>query len=186
LTCGLDYIPKHLHTKDKPLIEEFYEGEKLFYRCKEGECEKPYNKKRLYDISHNRNFCEENTYKKDDVLYNVIENDPEERYQGLNIAELKIVNLNGSFTYIKTIEINKELSAIIKLKHAPIPCMYPHSVFEISVNDVVVTPDNYKTVLDKGSKMYKNLRTSIRQELSSMIQSGSIDSDEEVEIINEP
>jgi hypothetical protein len=46
---------EHLHTNDKPIVEEFLLGEKLYYRCKDGQCKKPYDKYH-YDISHNRIF----------------------------------------------------------------------------------------------------------------------------------
>lgn len=59
MVCGLAYIPLHLHTGDKPIVDKFSIGEKLFYRCLPQDLEKPYDKISLRDISHNRNFDED-------------------------------------------------------------------------------------------------------------------------------
>lgn len=64
--------------------------------------------------------------------------------------------------------------------------MYPHSIFEISIDKTVVTKENYKKLLGRGGKAYKNIRRDIRQELTSLIQSGIVDDSLEVEILEEP
>jgi hypothetical protein len=64
--------------------------------------------------------------------------------------------------------------------------MYPHSVFEIKLDGVVVTSENYKETIGKGNKFFSNIRSEIRQELTLLIQNGIVDSSLETEYINEP
>jgi len=134
LDCLLDYIPQYLHTNDKPIVKEFYIGEELYYRCKAGECKKPYDKISLYDISHNRNFHDGNQYPMEDVLYNIREEDPFEKYES-DIVVLKINELSKEQTFLKELvsQSDPKIKACITLVHEPLPCMYPHSVFEISI-----------------------------------------------------
>ena len=187
MECSLEYIPKRLHTNGKSIQESFHLGEELYYRCKPGECEKPYDKISLYNISHNRNFASPEQYKRDDVLFNIIEEDQRKVYD-LQTTVLKIKNLEGYKTYFKEIVSisNINLKATITLKHEPIPCMYPHSIFEICINGIIVNSNNYNEILNRKNKTYKNLRSDIRQELTSIIQTGNIDSSENIEYIDEP
>lgn len=185
MVCNLNYIPDHLHTNDKPLIEQFYIGEKLFYRCRPDNLKKPYDNISLYDISHNRDFNDDQTFTENDVFYNIIEDDAREKYDDLNFASFYIKTLSqGNQTYIKHFTL-EDLTAKITLKHAPAPCMYPHSVLEISVDDVVINSENYKTELGKKNQKFSALRSLIRQELTSLIQTGFIDDSIEVEEITE-
>lgn len=188
MECTLDYIPERLHTNDKPIIEKFAIGEELYYRCKSDECSKPYDKISLYDISHNRNFCNNQEYRRDDVLYNIIENDQRQQYQNFDTTVLKIQSLQDNTTYFKEIvsQENPDLSVTIKLIHDPIPCMYPHSVFEVSVNGDTINSENYNSLLNKKNRTFKNLRSDIRQELTSIIQTGLIDSSKDIEYLEEP
>lgn len=190
MDCPLIYIPEHLHTNDKPLIESFSVGEKLFYRCFPQNLKAPYDNISLKDISHNRNFNDDILYGSEYVFYNVIENDDREKYDGYNFATLLIKNIENNTTYIK--EINKanhlgiNVKIIIILKHSPIPCMYPHSVFEIILDDTIVNDENYSKTLGKNNKFFSNIRNEVRQELTSIIQTGFIDSSQSIEIIGEP
>ncbi len=163
-------------------------GEELYYRCKPENCSRPYDRISLYDISHNRNFGDSISFPSEDVLFNIIETDDRERYDNMEVIILKIAKLNGNMTFIKEIlsRNDESLKAVIKLIHDPKPCMYPHSVFEISVNGITINPTNYNDLLNKGNRTYKNLRSDIRQELTSMLQSGIIDVDKTIEIIDEP
>lgn len=187
MECSLEYIPKRLHTGQKPVNDVFYLGEELYYRCKSGECSKPYDKISLYNISHNRNFCSPQEYKREDVLFNILEEDQRQFYD-LNTTVLKIKSLENNATYIKEIisRDNADIKATITLKHEPIPCMYPHSIFEVCINGIIVNSENYTGILNKKSKTYKNLRSDIRQELTSIIQTGNIDSSKNTEYIDEP
>jgi len=185
LICNLDYIPLHLHTNDQPIIDQFYIGEKLFYRCKPENLTKPYDNISLYDISHNRDFNNAQTFTENDVFYNIIEGDLREKYDDLNFISFHIKNLSkGKHTYIKHLAI-EDLTATIILKHAPVPCMYPHSVLEILINGVVINNENYKTELGKKNQKFSTLRNLIRQELSSIVQTGFIDDSFEIEEITD-
>jgi hypothetical protein len=175
LDCPLTYIPEHLHFKDKSLVPIFSIGEKLYYRSKPENLKKPYDNISLRDISHNRNFNDDFLYPKTEV------------YDNLEIVILEIKELQDEITYKKEIISvkNNDLKALITLKHSPVPCMYPHSVFEISVNDIIVDHLNYDLVLGKKNKIYSDLRSEIRQELTSIIQNRIIDSSLDTEYINE-
>lgn len=185
MDCPLKYIPEHLHTKEKPTIETFSVGEMLHYRCKKDELKRPYDRISLYDISHNRNFNNPDIYIETDVLFNIIANDPMERYDNLEIVTLEIKELKQEETFIKIIISNNDptLKAVIKLKHRPEPCMYTHSVFEISINGVIIDKTNYNLHLNKKNIIHKNLRSDIRQELTSIIQTGKLDSSQDTEFI---
>ena len=73
LICNLHYIPTKLHTNDKPIIDKFEIGEKLFYRCKPELLCKPYDNISLRDISHNRNFNDDKNLGSENVFFNIIE-----------------------------------------------------------------------------------------------------------------
>ena len=187
MDCNLPYIPEHLHFKGKSVINTFSIGEKLYYRCKPENLKKPYDNISLRDISHNRNFNSD-LYIPKDVLFNTEIDDDREVYENLEVVILKITELQGKTTFKKEIICNKNsgIKILIILKHDPIPCMYPHSVFEISVNDVIVNNENYDIILGKKNKTYSDLRSEIRQELTLLIQNGIVDSSLETEHINEP
>lgn len=124
------------------------------------------------------------------MFYNIIEDDEREKYEGYNFITIIINNLQEKTTYykeiIKTNHRNEVIRVRIELKHSPIPCMYPHSVFEISLNGVVVNTENYKTTIGKNNKTFSQVRNEIRQELTSIIQTGEIDTTNEIEIIETP
>jgi hypothetical protein len=186
LDCLLDYIPQYLHTNDKPIVKEFTIGEELYYRCKAGECKKPYDKISLYDISHNRNFHDGKQYPKEDVLYNTNDHDPSERHES-DIVVLKITELSKEQTFSKELvsQSDPDVKAHITLLHDPLPCMYTHSVFEISINETIIDRENYNTFLGKSNRLFKNLRSDIRQELSSIIQTGIIDQNQNIEFLED-
>jgi len=189
LDCQLTYIPDRLHLKNKQIIHEFIVGEKLYYRSKPENLTKPYDNISLRDISHNRNFNDDIAYPMNDVLFNTDLDDDREIYEGLEVVLLVITELQNETTFKKEIIYSQNLEDIkvmIKLKHDPIPCMYPHSVFEISVNNEIVNQNNYNSILGKKNKTYSNLRSEIRQELTSMIQNRVVDSSSETEYLDEP
>lgn len=190
MDCTLPYIPEHLHFKDKPVINTFSLGEKLFYRCLPQNLQKPYDSINLKDISHNRNFCDDTLYGNDCVKFNIDPLNQFEKYDAYNIVTLLIRNLDNNLTYskcfTKTNQEQKSYNILVYLKHDPITCMYPHSVFEIKLDGVVVTTVNYKDTIGKGNKFFSNIRSEIRQELTSIIQNETIDSSFEIEYIDEP
>jgi hypothetical protein len=59
----------------------------------------------------------------------------------------------------------------MQLIHDPLCYMYPHCIFRIWVNNVVVTKENYEVTFSKLNK----LRTAIRQELVTMIRRNVIE-----------
>jgi hypothetical protein len=185
LICNLAYIPEILHTNSKPIVNIFTIGEELYYRTKSEEVKKPYDKISLYDISHNRNFNNSIEYLKEYVLFNIDENDIIEKYDNREIVTLKINQLQKKETYQKEIisREDDEIRVLITLKHRPELCMYPHSVFEITFNDTIVDKTNYGSTIGKDNKLFSNIRSDIRQELTSIIQSGIIDSSQGIEII---
>lgn len=190
MDCNLPYIPEHLHFKNKPIIDAFSIGEKLFYRCLPENLEKPYDKINLKDISHNRNFGNDALFGDECVKFNVDPLKEFEKYDTFNIVTLLITNLGNNQTYwksfSKTNHEQKSYTVVIYLKHDPIPCMYPHSVFEIKLDDVIVTDENYKETIGKDNKFFSNIRSEIRQELTSIIQNGTIDSGLDTEYIENP
>ena len=190
MICNLEYIPSHLHTVDKPTVNQFSIGEKLFYRCLPQNLAKPYDTISLKDISHNRNFCDDDRYGSENVFYNVLEDDNREKYDGYNFVTIIVNNLEENTTYtkefIKVNHLNETVRIILTLKHSPIACMYPHSVFEIRVNDEIVNDMNYENTLGKDNKFFSRIRNEVRQELTSIIQIGKIDSNQDTEIIDSP
>ena len=186
--CTLTYIPGRLHSFRKKLVNEFYIDEELYYRCNIEECVKPYQKlNKLYDISHNRNFGNVVNFPKDDVLFDI---NPDSALQiipnkYINVSVIKSLSINK--TYEKSIpsENGPDIFIHIKLLQDPLPCMYSHCVFQISINEVIITDENFSTTLGRGNVIQKNLRRDIRQELTSIIYSNIIDTNSMTEIITD-
>jgi hypothetical protein len=185
--CNLPYIPYRLHSFGKEIVNNFTVGEELYYRCNPNDCIKPYQTISLFDVSHNRNFNNSSEFPKEDVLYNIDPRKSEEKIEEkkINITVINKVSANNTFEKIIISDSNPKLIAQIKLIHDPKPCMYSHCVFEISLNDTIIDSDNYNTTLNKNGKAYKNLRSDIRLELTSIIYSSKIINDSETEIITE-
>tara|TARA_R110002095_G_scaffold74807_4_gene63785 strand:- start:1139 stop:1714 length:576 start_codon:yes stop_codon:yes gene_type:complete len=171
MQCQLPYIPKRLHSFGKHIIEEFFIGEELYYRCKLGQCSKPYLSISLYDVSHNRNFNDSKLYPKEDVLFDINENTDIEQIENKDISISVIKSLSQNNTFEKEIisDDDPDIIVNIKLIHSPVPCMYSHCAFQISLKDDIITKENYSKTLGKKPKVYKNLRRDIRIELTSII-----------------
>ena len=184
MSCDLGYIPAHLQRELKPVVPNFSIGEELYYRVDPTKCKVPYDHISLRDISHNRSF-DPPLSTQDDVLYNIDPTKDFQKYDDKTVVVLRIATLPNGQTYIKEFTTEDEtIVVIITLKHDPAECMYPHSVFEIAVNGVVVDEENYKQTLD--TKPLKKIRGRIRQELSSMLQTGIVDQSQEIQMIPEP
>lgn len=178
MSCQLDYIPEHLRQGDRLPIDVFTVGENLHYRVRPEIAQKPYDKIPLLDISHNRDFNDPLTYLLDDVFYNIDPNSDDERYEGLEAITLEIKQLD-SITFERSYSTPCGThTVVLKLKHDPVPCMYPHSVFELTFDNVVVDKGNYKTGFGKDNKILSNLRSRVRQDFTSMMQCGIIDNQE--------
>lgn len=182
MACQLAYIPEHLRTGNRLPESIFLVGEELYYRTNPDNLERPYDKIKLNDISHNRSFLPK-TCEKNDVLFNIIPGDPNERYENKSVITLFIKNLGEETTYIKsfTTNYNADLTIKITLLHDPIPCMYPHSVFELRLNDEIVNWNNYTKTLGKDNQACNDLREQVRNELTAMMLNEEIDSTEDFE-----
>lgn len=186
--CTLTYIPQRLHSLGKEVVEEFYIGEELYYRCNIEECIKPYQKlNKLYDISHNRNFNNSKDYPKDDVLFDITPNTTQEIIPNkhINVSVIKSLSINNTFEKSIQSENDSTMIVYIKLMHDPLPCMYSHCVFQISINEIIITNDNFSNTLGRKNIPSKNLRRDIRHELTSIIYSNIIDNDSETEVITD-
>ena len=186
--CSLTYIPQRLHSFGKDIVNQFNIGEELYYRCNIEECTKPYQKlSKLYDISHNRNFSDSESFPKEDVLFDIRIHNTREIIPDKHINVSIIKSLSDNHTFERNFESVDDSSVIvyIKLIHNPLPCMFSHCVFEISINDIVISDENFATTLGKDNKLNKNLRRDIRQELTSIIYSNIVDSNSETEIITD-
>ena len=184
--CTLPYIPQRLHSFGKAIVSDFSIGEELYYRCNIEESTKPYQKlSKLYDISHNRNFGNSAGFPKDDVLFDIDTLTSREIIpdKHINVSTIKTLSKNNTFEKSIQSEDDPSIVLSIKLLHDPLPCMYSHCVFEISLNEVIITDVNFTATLGRNNKLNKNLRRDIRQELTSIIYSNIIDSDSETEII---
>ncbi|HUH73624.1 MAG TPA: hypothetical protein VLZ75_04390 [Chitinophagales bacterium] len=154
---------------------EFRIGDLIFRRCNPNEIENPFQSISLRDISNNLGSnCGNIISEMDDVLFNIIPEDELEKYTGKVVCILEIKSLNENNQYIKyfqEIKNGNSNNCTMQLIHDPLCCMYPHCVFRIWVNYEVVTKENYEVTLSKFNK----LRTTIRQELATMIRRNSIE-----------
>lgn len=172
--CTLGHIPPRLKTGERKAFQTFEVGEKLFRRCTPEQLENPFAYVKLYDLSLNREGLKaQKISEANDVLYNV-NPDIDQEIHDRQICILEIISLNESGTYQQKLEDDiKGIFAIIYLLHDPVPCMYPHTVFQIFAGEVEVTEDNYSATI--GSKAYKTLKQKIRQVLGIMIVREEVD-----------
>ena len=175
MNCTLTYIPQRLHWGNKETLIAFQIADIIYRRCKPKELENPYaTVTPLWDISHNiGTCCGIQLSEESDVLYSIKEDEEVERYDKLTF-QLRIKSLNENSIYSKEfVQVKDNINYIGKLEliHDPTPCMYPHCIFRIWVNDVKVDRDNYR----QGLKKLNKLKNDIRQELSIMIFRGEID-----------
>ncbi len=179
--CNLDYIPDRLHWNDKPILTQYAVGDTIYRRSKPDELDNPFKSISLTDLSHNIGVnCGIKISEEADVLFSIIESESVEVYSDKLPCTLEIKSLDSNNIYCKLFGpiLNKEnisYLAVMELIHKPVGCMYPHCVFRIIMNDTEVTFKNYKETLgDKGREL-QQLRTMIRDELSSMIRRRAIE-----------
>jgi len=172
--CSLHYVPERLHWNDKPLLISFQLGDLIYRRCKPEDLENPFKYISLRDISNNIGSCQAiQVSQPDDVLINIDEDSKDELYDGQITCTLQIIELTESNDYQKFDSQEKNghtYQSKVKLLHDPLCCMYPHCIFRIWIDDVVVTEENYNDTLQK----LKIIRTKIRQDLALMIRRGEI------------
>lgn len=165
--CELEHIPSRLHQADRSVMKEFYYEEEVYRRGKKEELDYPFAKITLADISVNRQgdpsspLCEP-----DDVLFNAKDSEGENVPKFLNegFVVLKVKELLPDKTYVRTFTDNGN-TLEMHLKHDPLSCNYPHTVFELVLNGNIVNFKDYKKTLQK----HKELRDECRNELQKMI-----------------
>jgi hypothetical protein len=171
--CLLGYIPGHLHAKRKPVIPEFYNFEKLFWRLGKQSKESPYSSVSLYDISCNRSGIENKFISfEEDVLWNIDDNLHFEKHPSEIITLLikRIYPKNPAQKLIFHPDDEDKLnqrSVLLKLIHNPLTCNYAHCMFVFELNGVHVTKQNYNETFD--IKSLKRLRQTCRDELHKAI-----------------
>jgi hypothetical protein len=166
--CELPHIPERLHRKERPVLEEFFIEEELYWRC-DPEIDLPYQSISLVDVSHNRQGKEDNPFSiPSDVLWNTDKNKNFEKYE-YDIIPLKIKELLDGryFKEFKEIINDEEVSVVIHLIHDPITCNYAHSIFRFTYNNITVTFENYKQTL--GHKRARTLRNLCKLEIQAII-----------------
>ncbi len=166
MPCDLPYIPERLHQNGRVSIPSFNVGEFVYRRARPNELENPFAKISLTDISVNRSGRNQELSIPDDVLFSIRNEEDFEVYTDLEICTLQIKDLNRENQYAKQFSDDEDLLTI-KLLHDPVECMYAHSVFEIALNNEIVTFDNYANTLK--AKRHRKLRSQVRQELATMI-----------------
>lgn len=168
--CNLDYIPLHLHWNNRPVIDKFEVGEKLYYRVNPDEVVQiPYKflEKTLSDISVNRSGLSNRYSNKEDVLFSISEKENFKKYEGKDVVSFNLVK-EKLFPYsIESQDKNNKLE--IQLLHAPLACNYPHSIFRFILNDKIQTFDNFNFELGKSNKQMKTLRKKARLYLHNLI-----------------
>lgn len=167
--CTLTYIPTRLHQDDKPIINYFVVGELLYRRCKPEELDNPFKNISITELSHNRSGMEENVLcNAADVLYNINPDELFEKHETKVVCVLVIKDLSETNGYKKNYteeKQNETYNCVIELFHEPEPCMYPHCVLRVWVNNEVITFKNY----DKTIKKLHQIRTQLKEELAAMI-----------------
>jgi len=167
--CERKYIPPHLHQNEREKFDTFSVGEFLYFRCEKEVVENPYHKISISELSHNRSGENNALSKPEDVLWNISADTSFKTYEGLEICELKIVDLNPESKYSKSYpETKKEIeyNCLFELFHEPEPCMYPHVVFRVTLNgEVIQKGKHYNDTIGKLNK----IRNSLKEEIASMI-----------------
>ncbi len=167
--CFLDHIPERLRRRGRKVCNRFYLNEEIYRRCQTHLIDAPFVSITLSDISVNRQgkpskrpLCYSN-----DVLYNTTAkagNNVPKYGESIIILKIKKLLKNNSFRKILTDNTNK---LVIHLKHSPIPCNYFHTVFELILNDTIITFENYESSLKRNT--YKRLREDCRLQIAKMI-----------------
>lgn len=164
--CSLNHIPSRLHESGRKMSGRFYLNEEVYRRCPTHQIDVPFATITLSDISLNRQGKPNKkpiSYSQD-VLLNCISCNP--THANESIVILKIKRLLKDKTFNKKIH-NGTDTLQIKLLHTPITCNYSHTVFELKLNETIITFDNYDKTL--GKKVHKKLRADCRLEIAKMI-----------------
>lgn len=167
--CDREYIPQHLHQNDREKFDTFNVGELLYFRCEKSVLENPYEKITIAELSHNRSGENNSLSHPKDVLFNISDDTSFETYDGLEICELRIVDLNPYNKYSKNYTETKnqiEYYCLFELFHEPEPCMYPHVVFRVTLNgEIIQKGKSYESSIKKLTR----IKNSLKEEIASMI-----------------
>ncbi len=167
MACNLQHVPERLHKDDKPTINNFEVGEELYFRCTQEELDNPYLKISICELSHNRKGLANNIIsEQDDVLINITgEGDPVINKLVCVLVIKDVDAETGTFNKAFTQNKNQvDNHARIKLIHEPETCMYPHCVFRVWLNEVIIGYHNYGLI-----NSLKQIKTHLKTELASMI-----------------
>lgn len=169
MACDFAHVPERLHRNNRPTASIFEVGEEVYRRCTKEEIENPFKSISICELSVNRQGTEENRISlPEDVLVNITSREVP-HILAKEICVLVIRDLNpATQTYNKDffeVKDNRTYTANMTLVHDPHECMYPHSLFRITVDDDVITFANYEDTI----KRLKQLRTLLKSELAAMI-----------------
>jgi hypothetical protein len=171
--CSLKYIPKHLHQNNKPLIPEFHNSERLFWRLGKNPTKSPYSTISLYNVSINRSGTERKFISAEqDVLWNSELNAEQEKYAS-EVVTLIVRRIFSDNPPIKPIFHPDDITqlnprhVIMALVHNPLACNYAHCMFVFDLDDVRVTKENYNETFNL--RPLKRLRQACRDELNKAI-----------------
>ncbi|TVQ50157.1 MAG: hypothetical protein EA362_03010, partial [Saprospirales bacterium] len=100
--CSLDYIPPHLHSDNRPIINEFNIGDYLYHRASPDVIENPYKRVSITELSHNLAGNPKNPLSSaEDVLFSIKSEEAFEKYEGKAICTLRIISLTTDRQYNK-------------------------------------------------------------------------------------
>ena len=168
--CSIPYIPEHLHQNDKTSIPDFFESEKLYWRLRNQSSAAPFSGISLYDVSCNRSGENNSLSVEGDVLWNIDEDKPFERYQSeiTTIIIRKIFSDSPAVISVPDSSPDTGLSVVMSLVHDPLPCNYAHTLFVFKIDDdTPVTKENYNQTFK--SNPYKRIRQTCRDILNKAI-----------------
>lgn len=166
----IPYIPVELHRRGRKVCNRFFLNEEIYRRCPTKDINVPFGSISLTDLSLNR---QGNPKKKrplswpDDVLYNHAPHKGGSKpkfEESFVVLKVKRLLKNKTFRKILREEGN---TLLLNLKHVPTTSNYSHSVFEIVLNNKIISFSNYKATL--GSNGHKKLRNNCRLEIHKMI-----------------
>lgn len=168
--CDLEHIPERLHAAGRDIITSFQAGDKLYMRVPDhtdhsNPATNVYDKKPLFDISHNIGTSTGiEISKPEDVLLCIV--GEMKNYEGKIPTTIVLSNVNDDGIYSEERTEPDVGHVRLELKHDPLPCMYPHCVIRIIVDEVeLLSKNDYKQHLQKKKK----LKHWVRQQLGVMI-----------------
>jgi len=163
-------------------VNEFFNEEKLFWRCKDFSNINPFKTIRLADVSVNRSGSEEVFFSEaQDVLWNIFEDQEQERYAEHGFIVLSIMNLGLNEYFVRKYQETLHdvtVSAEMQLIHDPLLCNRAHSMLRFTYEGNTVKFEDYKKGFGKKSpKALERLRRVCKDELLKIIVSKVVNFD---------